>query len=220
MEDITPLVIYISSCEEYHRQNGYGRIDNILINLIMDGDYEELSFFSSNSFNHEMSEYDSHRISRIKKYRNCYYLRLGYCKRYVKPFRILFKGLFSYLHTEEERLQLERESREVEEAYIRELESMPDNFVELEALEDRGEDWNSVQSINRYYERLDSEEEELSINDFRTFKLEQCVICLDEEPNVIFCNCGHLCICKTCLVRKLDKCPVCKKENTILRIIE
>ena len=29
MEDITPLFIYISSCEKYHRENGYGKIDEI-----------------------------------------------------------------------------------------------------------------------------------------------------------------------------------------------
>ena len=66
----------------------------------------------------------------------------------------------------------------------------------------------------------DEEKEELSINDFKTFKLEQCVICLEEEPKVLFCNCGHLCICEKCLVHRYDNCPVCKKENTILRIIE
>ena len=64
--------------------------------------------------------------------------------------------------------------------------------------------------------------EELSINDSRTFKLEQCVICLEKEPKVLFCNCGHICICGVCSVKKLNtcRCPVCKKENTILRIIE
>ena len=66
----------------------------------------------------------------------------------------------------------------------------------------------------------DEEKEELSINHFKTFKLEQCVICLEEKPKVLFCNCGHLCICKKCLVHKHDDCPVCKKETTILRIIE
>ena len=43
----------------------------------------------------------------------------------------------------------------------------------------------------------DEEKEELSINDFKTFKLEQCVICLEEEPKVLFCNCGHICIVKS-----------------------
>ena len=66
----------------------------------------------------------------------------------------------------------------------------------------------------------DEEKEELSINDFKTFKSDQCVICLEKEPKVLFCNCGHICICEKCLVHRHDDCPVCKKKNTILRIIE
>ena len=54
----------------------------------------------------------------------------------------------------------------------------------------------------------------------KTFKSDQCVICLEEEPKVLFCNCGHICICEKCILHRYDNCPVCKKENTILRIIE
>ena len=54
----------------------------------------------------------------------------------------------------------------------------------------------------------------------KTFKSDQCVICLEEEPKVLFCNCGHICICEKCVPHRYDNCPVCKKENTILRIIE
>ena len=54
----------------------------------------------------------------------------------------------------------------------------------------------------------------------KTFKSDQCVICLEEEPKVLFCNCGHICICEKCTSHRYDNCPVCKKENTILRIIE
>ena len=68
-----------------------------------------------------------------------------------------------------------------------------------------------------YGEEKRQKEKEKTINELKTFKLEQCVICLENTPNVLFCNCGH--ICKTCMVFKLDNCPVCKKENTILRII-
>ena len=70
------------------------------------------------------------------------------------------------------------------------------------------------------YHEYDREKEKLSINYFKTFKLEQCVICLEEEPKVLFCNCGHICICEKCASHRYDNCPVCKKENTILRIIE
>ena len=58
-------------------------------------------------------------------------------------------------------------------------------------------------------------------NDEKTFKEESCVICLEKEPKVLFCNCGHLCICEKCIeINRLNKCPVCKTEITILRIIE
>ena len=79
-----------------------------------------------------------------------------------------------------------------------------------------------IQEVTQYYsdDNDDEEEEELSINDFKTLKSDQCVICLEEEPKVLFCNCGHLCICEKCLVRRFDNCPVCKEKNTILRIIE
>ena len=205
MEDITPLFIYISSCEKYHRENGHGKIDDISIKFIMEGDYEELDFGFSSSHNLEThDEFELHRISRLKRFRNAFFSRVGYCARYTKPFTILFKGGFNHILTEEERLQLETELREDEEAYRREME-------------DSRNDWGTD-----YYSDSDDNnpKEELSINDFRTFKLEQCVICLEEEPKVLFCNCGHLCICGKCLVHKFDNCPVCKKENTILRIIE
>ena len=33
------------------------------------------------------------------------------------------------------------------------------------------------------------------MNEEKTFKQDKCIICLDKEPNVLFCSCGHLCIC-------------------------
>ena len=204
MEDITPLFIYISSCEKYHRENGYGKIDNILIALIME-DYEVLDFGFSHSRDLETSdEFELHRISRVKRARNNSFSRVGYCVRFTKPFTILFKGGFNHFRTEEERLQREAEIREMEEAYYGR----------------GGEDYDESEEEDDTGEARDGRREDFSINDFQTFKLEQCVICLEEEPKVLFCNCGHICICKQCLVKKLDNCPVCKKENTILRIIE
>ena len=218
MEDITPLFIYISSCDKYHRENGQGKIDDISIKLIMEGDYEELDFGSTSSRNLETHDgFELHRISRLKWYRNNFFSRVGYCARYTKPFTILFKGGFDHILTEEERLQLETEIREMEEAYYR-------GEAYQREMEDSRNDWGTD-----YYSDLDNNysdsddnnpKEELSINDFRTFKEDCCVICLEEEPKVLFCNCGHLCICGKCLVHKFDNCPVCKKENTILRIIE
>ena len=59
------------------------------------------------------------------------------------------------------------------------------------------------------------------INDEQTFKEDECVICLTDPPNVLFCNCGHLCLCaEYSKIECFDTCPICKTENTILRIIE
>ena len=58
------------------------------------------------------------------------------------------------------------------------------------------------------------------INTDKTFKSDECVICLSNPPNVLFCNCGHIAICVECNELKgLDVCPVCKTEKTIKRTI-
>ena len=60
------------------------------------------------------------------------------------------------------------------------------------------------------------------INAEKIFKEDDCVICLTNPPNILFCNCGHLCVCEECSKtgESLKKCPSCKTENTNLRIIE
>ena len=56
------------------------------------------------------------------------------------------------------------------------------------------------------------------INSSQSFKSNECVICLTNPPNVLFCNCGHLCLCSECeRKKKSNKCPICKTENTIIR---
>ena len=184
MEDITPLFIYISSCDKYYRENGYGKIVDMVIELIMTGG-EFLRFGFSSTYDDNHNDLEVHRIAIFKNRLNENFSRVGYCARYTKPFTVILYGGFNLFLTDEERLAerlaFERRIEETEEDYY---------------------------------------EEELSINDSRTFKLEQCVICLEKEPKILFCNCGHICICDECFVIKLDNCPVCKKENTILRMIE
>ena len=157
----------------------------------MENDHEEKIFCWS-----PLDGLEEHRISPIKSDHDAVCSRLGYCYCYIKPFTILFTGSVDPFLTEEEDLQIEREIREMREAFYEEANHSDSD------------------------DNDDEEKEELSINDFKTFKLEQCVICLEEEPKVLFCNCGHLCICEKCLVHRFDNCPVCKKEKTILRIIE
>ena len=210
MEDITPLFIYISSCDRYYRENDHKKMYNILIKLI-DENYESLDFGTSLDFGDSTFDFREHKISNLKKSKDNFYLRVGYYARYTKPFKILFKGSFVHILTEEEEIQRELEVRAAEEAYYRNEDYYIDQGYYrpggYPADEDDSEDDTGIR-------------EDFTINDSRTFKLEHCIICLEEEPKVLFCNCGHLCICEKCLVRRFDNCPVCKKENTILRIIE
>ena len=157
MEDITPFFIYISSCDKYYRENGYGEIEDISIHLFIPG-FNTLRFGRSVTYDNENNDLGEHRIAIFKNRLNKDFSRAGYCTCYIEPFKIEIDARFTLFPT--------------------------------------------------------------LINDYKTFKLEECIICLEKEPKVLFCNCGHLCICKKCLVSRFDNCPVCKKENMILRIIE
>ena len=76
------------------------------------------------------------------------------------------------------------------------------------------------QSSDSSSEDEDDEQERKPINSSQIFKSNECVICLTNQPNILFCNCGHICICGECGKRiKNKECPVCKTENTILRLI-
>ena len=73
----------------------------------------------------------------------------------------------------------------------------------------------------REKENRRKEKERAQINKSQLFKSDECVICLTNPPNVLFCNCGHLCLCVECnKIKDLYTCPFCKFENTIKRMIE
>ena len=83
----------------------------------------------------------------------------------------------------------------------------------------RFELWIDVETFEE--EEYEEEEKLVNINNLKMFEIEECVICLENKNNVLFCNCGHICVCDKCIeFEKLTKCPVCKTENTILRVIE
>ena len=59
------------------------------------------------------------------------------------------------------------------------------------------------------------------INSIQTFKTEECVICLTNQPIILFCNCGHIPICTECYkLKSLSACPICKTKNEIIRMLE
>ena len=59
------------------------------------------------------------------------------------------------------------------------------------------------------------------INLFKIFKSDECIICMVDKPNILFCNCGHLCECEECYkIKTLSTCPICKTDNEIIRMLE
>ena len=218
MEGITPLFIYISSCDKYYREKSIIKIIKIDLLLFM-GNFDGVIEFRWPFLKEELGEVE-HRISIIKRYYYDVHSKQGYFNRFTKPFTMIIKGYFKPCLTHEEIIQIHREiDQEAFDARYNHSERRDSG--DEEASQSYSDDSGDEEASQSYSDDSDDEEkEELSINDFKTFKSDQCVICLEEEPKVLFCNCGHLCICEKCLVRRHDDCPVCKKETTILRIIE
>ena len=80
-----------------------------------------------------------------------------------------------------------------------------------------------LQVADQYFEQRDlANNNKKVIKAEKIFKENECVICLTNPPNIFFCNCGHLCVCEECSKtgESLEKCPICKTENTVFRIIE
>ena len=59
------------------------------------------------------------------------------------------------------------------------------------------------------------------INLFKIFKSDECIICMTDKPDVLFCNCGHVSYCVKCYkIKTLSTCPICKMDNEIVRMLE
>ena len=64
-------------------------------------------------------------------------------------------------------------------------------------------------------------EEPKVINLFKIFKCDECIICMNDKPNILFCNCGHVSYCIKCYkLKTLSTCPICKTDNEIIRMLE
>ena len=64
-------------------------------------------------------------------------------------------------------------------------------------------------------------EEPRVINLFKIFKSDECIVCMTNKPNVLFCNCGHVSYCLNCYkIKSFFVCPICKTDNEIIRMLE
>ena len=103
---------------------------------------------------------------------------------------------------------------------LTEQELLEENTTrELEILEDR------LQKVKLQLERF-KESRNLKLNK-KCKKEETCCVCLSSPSNILFPDCGHLCICENCnnnITNSTDfneedlKCPLCRTVVTLPRI--
>ena len=62
-----------------------------------------------------------------------------------------------------------------------------------------------------YFPEEEEEEEEKPITVIKSFREDKCVVCLMNEPKVLFYDCMHYCVCLECEEMKPFKsCPCCR----------
>ena len=74
---------------------------------------------------------------------------------------------------------------------------------------------------NDSYDSEDENENEVESDseyDINVYREDECVICMENKANILFCDCGHLIVCDECYHElENDKCPKCRKVNVQVR---
>ena len=75
------------------------------------------------------------------------------------------------------------------------------------------EEDSTILDAHHYYKLMEVKKNKLG-NCFSNFyEIDQCVICLETKPNILFAGCNHICICSECeKIKPLVKCPYCRTK--------
>ena len=58
------------------------------------------------------------------------------------------------------------------------------------------------------------------INTIKTFDSGECQVCFENPTSILFCICGHICMCGNCIkIYQSGACPICKTYNEYVRKI-
>lgn len=85
-------------------------------------------------------------------------------------------------------------------------------------------DLNKNYEINQQYLNFDIKKDSKLITNISGLDKSLCCVCQDNVPNIIMVPCGHLCICKICLVKSENKsipinnCPICRKKASKMQV--
>ena len=62
-----------------------------------------------------------------------------------------------------------------------------------------------------YFPEEEEEEKEKQITVIKSFREDKCVVCLMNEPKVLFYDCMHYCVCLECEeIKPFSSCPCCR----------
>ena len=68
--------------------------------------------------------------------------------------------------------------------------------------------WYQWDEEEEHHESEDEEDESITL---KSYKEDKCVVCLNNEPKILFYVCVHYCVCHECEERKpFKKCPCCR----------
>lgn len=65
-------------------------------------------------------------------------------------------------------------------------------------------EWREIVSTREHKKLL------AELKNLKTFRSSQCVICLDDDPTIVFLRCGHICTCGDTCNSHLTTCPMCR----------
>ena len=151
----------------------------------------------------------------------------------VTPFMCYISSLLKYEDSDlyiDDKILVKLEFQESQGEYILDAFKINDeNGIEsirecIEHYNDIGFYLTFTRKFDAYFIICNDSDENYSynqrINANKTFKTEECLICVENKPNVLFCGCGHLCVCEECIrYYESYECPVCKNINENIRII-
>ena len=67
---------------------------------------------------------------------------------------------------------------------------------------------NEVAEESEGESKAESKDESITLE---AYKEDKCVVCLNNEPKILFYNCVHYCVCRECEERNpFKKCPYCR----------
>ena len=70
----------------------------------------------------------------------------------------------------------------------------------------------NVTLLEKYSDKLLNEQLGFYIRPKSTENRLTCIICLDNERNILFNPCHHICCCNRCVNNLNNMCPVCRQE--------